>query len=133
MGSLWVMSPGHLVGVPATSVGTWLCRKVQGEQGATRGRHLCLGWLEVGSLELWALLLSTWTTSPQEHLPQSSTSWITISGSTTVWEREAGSEVEGEAWRPGLGPWQPPPIATSEARGRKLLDLASIGCHSDTD
>ena len=88
MGSLWVMSPGHLVGVPATSVGTWLCRKVQREQGATRGRHVCLGWLEVGSLELWALLLSMWTTSPQEHPPKGFISWTGSSRRTKVWEGE---------------------------------------------
>lgn len=46
-----------------------------------------------------------------------------------MWGREAGREVEGEAWRPGLGPPQPPPLAASAAssggggRGRKLSDL----------
>ena len=84
MGIPWVVSPGYLAGVPATSVGTWLCRKVQSEQGATRGRHLCLGWLEVGSLELWALLLSMCATSPQEHPPQGSISWTGSSGRTMV-------------------------------------------------
>lgn len=33
--------------------------------------------------------------------------------------REAGPEVEGEAWRPGLGPPQPPPLAASAARFRR--------------
>lgn len=56
-----------------------------------------------------------------------------------MWGREAGPEVEGEAWRPGLGPPQPPPLAASAAssggggRGRKLSDLASVGRHSDSD
>lgn len=41
--------------------------------------------------------------------------------------------MEGEAWRPGLEPWQPPPLAASEARGKKLSNLARIGLHNDFD
>lgn len=80
-------------------------------------------------LELWALLLSTWATSPQERPREGRISGTGSSRRTTVWGREAGPEVEGEAWRPGLGPPQPPPLAASAAssggggRGRKLSDL----------
>lgn len=90
-------------------------------------------------LELWDLLLSTWATSPQERPREGRISGTGSSRRTTVWGREAGPEVEGEAWRPGLGPPQPPPLAASAARsggggrGRKLSDLASVGRHSDSD
>lgn len=79
--------------------------------------------------ELWALLLSTWVTSPQDRPREGRISGTGSSRRTMVWGREAGPEVEGEAWRPGLGPPQPPPLAASAAssgaggRGRKLSDL----------
>lgn len=37
-GGVWVASPGHLTGVPATRAGTRLCRPVRTERGATPGR-----------------------------------------------------------------------------------------------
>lgn len=108
-----------------------------GDQGGSAGR--CgqserarlgrPGRREVGSSELWAPLLSTWATSPQERPREGRISGTGSSRRTTGWGREAGPEVEGEAWRPGLGPPQPPPLAASAAssggggRGRKLSDL----------
>lgn len=98
-------------------------------RGYPRGRLGRPGRREVGSLELWAPLLSTWAASRQERPREGRIAGTASSRRTTVWGREAGPEVEGEAWRPGLGPPQPPPLAASAAgsgaggRGRKLSDL----------
>lgn len=97
------------------------------------------GRREVGSGALGAGRLSTWATSRQGRPREGRIAGTGSSRGTTGWGREAGPEVAGEAWRPGLGPPQPPPLAASAAssggggRGRKLSDLASAGRHSDSD
>lgn len=89
--------------------------------------------------ELGALPLSTWATSRQDRPSEGRISGTGSSQRTAGWGREASPEVQGEAWRPRLGPPEPPPLAASAAssggggRGRKLSDLASAGRHSDSD
>ena len=95
----------------------------------------CPGLPKFCSLHLGSLLLRTWATSPQEHPPKGFISWTGSSRRTKVWEGEGRLTQRRKEKLGGRGcdPRQPLPLAASEARGKKLSNLARIGLHNDFD